>query len=158
MLKMFATAAALVLTAGSALATEVTESVILPVPVEKVWQQIGPFCGLSDWHPAVEKCELRRQAGAQERVITVKGGGMIEERLLASSKDAHRIKYSILSSPLPVKDYVATVSVKPAEKGSRVVWKAKFTPNGASDDEARKIIAGIFTSGFDGLKQKLAAK
>ncbi|HYH20409.1 MAG TPA: SRPBCC family protein [Azospirillum sp.] len=158
MRKLFAATAALLLAAAPALATEVSESVRLSVPVDQVWPSIGPFCGLSDWHPAVEKCELRQDGKGQMRVITIKGGGMIEERLLRASDTRHQVKYTILSSPLPVKDYVATMSATPSGKGTKLVWKARFTPNGASEAEARKVISGIFTSGFDGLKQRLGAQ
>ena len=57
---LFAVAATLIALASPALAVEVTESTTLPYPVEKVWQQIGPFCNLGTWHPAVESCTLRR--------------------------------------------------------------------------------------------------
>ncbi|WP_247890908.1 SRPBCC family protein [Azospirillum aestuarii] len=130
----------------------------MPYPVEKVWQQIGPFCNLGTWHPAVESCTLRRNEGAQERVLALKGGGAIEERLLSSSASSHRIRYSILTGPLPVKDYAASLSAEPAGRGARVVWTAHYTSNSASDEETRKVISGIFTAGFDGLKQKLAAR
>ncbi|HYD68810.1 SRPBCC family protein [Azospirillum sp.] len=166
MRKLFAATAALLLTAAPALAapakatksTQVTESVRLSVPVDQVWPSVGPFCGLSDWHPAVEKCELRQDAKGQLRLITVKGGGVIEERLLSASDTQHRITYSILSSLLPVKDYTATLSATPSGKGTKLVWTARFTPNGASEAEAKKVISGIFTSGFDGLKQRLGAQ
>lgn len=91
-----------------------------------------------------------------ERAISVKGGGLIEERLLASSNAKHSITYSILSSPLPVKNYTATFTLIPAGKETKVVWQARFDATGAPDAEARKVISGIFTSGFDGMKQKLA--
>ncbi|MDQ2101772.1 SRPBCC family protein [Azospirillum isscasi] len=155
---LIAVAAMLIALASPAMAVEVTESVTLPYPVDKVWQQIGPFCNVGAWHPAVESCTLRQRDGAQERVLALKGGGAIEERLLSSSASSHRIRYSILASPLPVKDYSASLSAAPAGKGTRVVWKARYTSNGASDEETRKAISGIFTSGFDGLKQKLASR
>lgn len=158
MRKLLVSAAALFLAATPALAAEVRESVTLPVPVDQVWPSIGPFCALSDWHPAVQTCELRQDGKAQVRIIGIKGGGVIEERLLKASDTKHSIQYTILSSPLPVKGYVATLAAKPSGKGTTLVWKAKFTPNGASDAEARKVISGIFTAGFDGLKQRLGTK
>ncbi|MBK3773552.1 hypothetical protein GAY31_05050 [Azospirillum brasilense] len=106
----------------------------------------------------MESCTLRQKEGAQERVLALKGGGAIEERLLSSSASSHRIRYSILTSPLPVKDYAASLSAEPAGRGARVVWTAHYTSNSASDEETRKVISGIFTAGFDGLKQKLAAR
>lgn len=146
------------LAALPASAAQVSRSAKLAAPVAKVWQMIKPFCSVSDWHPAVEKCELRRQDGAEERSIAVKGGGMIDERLLGASDAKHSVRYTILTSPLPVKDYVSTITLKADGKGTRIVWGSHFTANGVSDAEAEKIVAGIYTSGFDGLKKALAAK
>lgn len=150
--------AATLLASGSVFAAEVVESTRIAAPVGQVWTLVSPFCSVGDWHPAAEKCELRRQDGKLERVITLKGGGVIEERLVASSEANHRVKYRILTAPLPLKDYSASLTLTPSGKATKVVWKAKFTSNGVTDDQAKKIVSGIFTAGLDGLKQKVGAK
>lgn len=146
---------ALVIVGGSpALAVEVSKSTTLAAPVEAVWKAVAPFCGLADWHPAVEKCELSQVAGAQRRHLGLKGGATIDEQLLRVSKSRHSLTYTILDAPLPVKDYVSIIALSETKGSTRMTWKSKFTANGASDAEAAKIIGGIYTSGFDSLKAK----
>lgn len=156
-LRFMAIAAAL-LASNSVLAAEVVETTDIAASVDQVWKQVEPFCSLSEWHPAVEKCDLRRLDGKLERVITLKNGAVIEERLLDSSAAKHKITYSILAAPLPVKDYSASLILTPSGKDTKIVWEAKFTSDGVTDEEAKKIVSGIFTAGFDGLKQKIGAQ
>lgn len=152
-------ALALILAGGTpALATEVSKSTILAAPVETVWQAVAPFCSVADWHPAVETCELSQVAGKQIRHLGLKGGGTIDEQLQHLSKGRHSLTYTILAAPLPVKDYVSTITLSEAKGGTRIVWKSRFTANGASEADAAKVVGGIYTAGFDGLKAKLKGK
>ena len=77
--------AALLLAAAPAMALEVREQATIKAPIEQVWKQIGPFCAIGDWHPAVESCNLRKTGKSQERDIALKGGGAIQERLTGLS-------------------------------------------------------------------------
>jgi hypothetical protein len=145
------------LTATSAMAAEVSETTRINAPLDKVWRLVKPFCSVAQWHPAVDKCELRSQNGKQERVLAIKGGGVIEERLLATSSAGHSVRYSILNSPLPVKDYVSTMTLSVDGAGTKVVWGSRFTPVG-DEAAAKKAVSGIYTSGFDGMKKALGAQ
>ena len=139
-----------------ALALEVREQATIKAPIEQVWQQIAPFCAIADWHPAVEGCTLRNSAGMQERDIALKGGGDIQERLMSVSAAKHRLRYTLLSGPLPVKNYDSTIRLSAVDAHTtRIIWSSRFEASGASDTEARKAIAGIYTSGFDGLRKRL---
>ena len=40
---------------------------------EALWKKIGGFCGISNWHPAFEKCVL--SADGKQRTLSIKGGG-----------------------------------------------------------------------------------
>ena len=64
-----------------------------------MWSKIGDFCGISNWHPAVEKCEL--SADGKTRTLSLKGGGTIVEALVKMDAAGHSYTYSIVSSPLP---------------------------------------------------------
>lgn len=65
-------------------------------------------------------------------------------------------QYMITESPLPVTNYISTIKVVKAKEGSTVVWSSTFiAKQGTADDEAKKVIAGIYTAGLDGLKSKL---
>lgn len=39
--------------------------------VDALWKRVGDFCGISKWHPAVEKCELRNDG--RTRTLPPKG-------------------------------------------------------------------------------------
>lgn len=148
--------AVLLLAAAPALALEVREEATIKAPIEQVWKQIAPFCAIGDWHPAVESCNLRKADGKQERDLSLKGGGVIQERLTGLSAAKHQLRYMVLSGPLPVKNYNSTIRLSAVDAHTtRITWSSRFEAKGASDAEARKTIAGIYTSGFDGLRKRL---
>ncbi|MFP5512762.1 MAG: SRPBCC family protein [Alphaproteobacteria bacterium] len=153
---MLGISAALLLAAGPALALEVREQATIKAPIEQVWNQIAPFCAIADWHPAVEGCTLRKTGGMQERDLALKGGGAIQERLMSVSAGKHRLRYTLLSGPLPVKNYSSTIRLSSVDaRTTRITWSSSFEASGAPDAEARKTIAGIYTSGFEGLRKRL---
>lgn len=145
-------AAALALAAGSAFAAghlSVSREMTVDSPPDAVWQWIGPFNSLKDWHPAVADSTMNgdgKKAGTT-RTLTLKGGGTIEEKLLKSGK--HSYNYAILQSPLPVKNYESKLSVSAAGQGkSKVKWSSTFDANGAPDDKAKEVIGGVYDGGL----------
>lgn len=135
----------------------VSESVELPAPANAVWKTLGDFGGAQRYLAVVERCELAHHGGSTERVLHLKGGGSVRERLVLSGDEDRSLRYTIVESPLPVADYVSTVRVDPLDdRRCRVTWSATFESHGSSDDEAREAIAGIYRMGFDGLRQLYA--
>lgn len=133
---------------------KVSMSTELDVSSNAVWDLIGGFNTLPDWHPAVEKSELEKE-GSMRRLSLVGGGTVIEK--LEKMDDKNRLySYSIVDSPLPVMNYTATLKVTDLGKGkTRVEWSSEFKPTGASETDATKIIQDIYQAGFDNLKKML---
>ena len=106
--------------------TKVSSSADLPVPAATVWAVIGNFNALPDWHPAVEKSELKKEDGGTLRKLSLMGGGTIEEKLEQIDDKERLYTYSILSGPLPVSNYTATLRVRGDDKGSgcTVEWSS----------------------------------
>ena len=145
----------------------VTQTVVIHAPVDAVWAASKDFDGLATWHPALEKDEIIKGTnnvpGAVRR-LSLKGGGTIQEQLLAFSDPTHSFKYKILESPLPVAGYVSTFTVKGGKDGTSVIhWVGSFKrknsadnpPEGETDEAARKVIAGIYSSGLENLKKQV---
>lgn len=130
--------------------SEVNLSTYLNVAPEKVWELIGQFNALADWHPAVEKSDL--EEGGTVRKLSLVGGGEIVEKLLPTDEE-HTYEYSILSSPLPVMNYTSKIKVVKDGDGAKVEWSSNFEPSGASEPDAINAIAGIYQAGFDNLKK-----
>jgi len=129
----------------------------LPVPAQMVWNVIGNFNALPDWHPAVEGSEQTEEDGATIRRLTLVGGGAIIEKLEKVDDKERLYTYSILESPLPVANYTATIRVREKKGGCSVEWASEFEPSGASENEVTKAIRGIYEAGFGQLKTMFGA-
>jgi uncharacterized protein YndB with AHSA1/START domain len=152
----FATASLLlVASVAPGLAAEVTKTANFDAPPAKVWATIGDFCGIGNWHPAVEKCTLDSSSSKPQRTLALKGGGTIVEEQQARDDSGMSYTYTILQSPLPVADYRSTISVAPNGSGSKVTWTGSFQAKGASDAKAEDVIGGIYDAGFKGIGDKL---
>ena len=137
----------------------VTEKADLPVPPAKVWEALKDYNGWQNWHPAIAGTDISKGKANTKgtvRVLTTKDGAKIKEELLAHSDKSMSYKYRIIDSPLPVTNYVSTIKVMKSKGGSEVVWSSSFkAKEGTSDDEAKKVISGIYTAGLDNLKNTL---
>ena len=125
----------------------------LGVPADQVWELIGNFNALPDWHPAVEKSEL--EEGGAVRRVTLAGGGSIVERLERSSDDERLYRYSIIESPFPVANYNAEIRIRPNEDGHTctVSWSSDFEAVGATPDKAVETMRGVYEAGFENLRK-----
>ncbi len=130
--------------------SEVSLSTHLNVKPEQVWELIGHFNALADWHPAVEKSRL--EEGGMLRKLSLVGGGEIVEKLIPTEEE-HTYEYSILSGPLPVMNYKSRIRVVEDGDGAKVEWSSQFEPSGASESEAVAAIQGVYQAGFDNLKK-----
>jgi Polyketide cyclase / dehydrase and lipid transport len=91
---------------------------------------------------------------ARHARLSLAGGGSLVERLEELNATNKLYRYSILSGPLPVADYVAEIHVKDNGDGtSTIEWSSEFNPKGAPESEAVKTIRGIYQAGFDNLKK-----
>ncbi len=125
----------------------------LGVSADKVWELIGGFNALPDWHPAIEKSELDEEG--KVRKLSLAGGGTVIEKLEKMDDGERVYSYSITDSPLPVSNYTATITVKEGADGNSAVvdWSSSFDAKDASVNEAMDAISGIYQAGFDNLKK-----
>ena len=86
-------------------------------------------------------------------MLATRDGAKFTEELLAHDAAARSYQYRIIESPLPISNYVSKIEVQESKAGSRVVWSSSFNVNpGASDEEMKKTIAGVYRAGLDNLK------
>jgi hypothetical protein len=134
---------------SSAAAVEVSSSATVPGKPKEVWDKIGSFCSIKNWHPVVAKCEKSKDGGVTYRTLTTKDGAKIKEKLVKKTDASYT--YEIIESPLPVQNYSATISVAAEGDQTKVEWKGTFDAKGASDEDAKKVISGIYQAGLDNL-------
>lgn len=138
------------LLATPAFAVDSVKSAMIDADAEKVWRVIGDFCGIEDWHPAIEKCELDKKDPTM-RTLTLKGGGTIVEKQTARDDKKMSYSYAIVESPLPVANYKSTIKVAKSGAGAKVTWTGSYKAKGASAADAKKAIDGIYEAGLEGI-------
>jgi mxaD protein len=158
------------LSAAAAPELNVKKSITIAAPAAKVWDAAKNFNGLNTWHPALASDEIvsgtNNTVGAV-RLLTLKGGGTIKEKLLAFDETGHRFRYTILESVLPVSHYTSTLVVtSTGNDKSLVTWSGHFKRKNVGDSPADNendkaavdAISGVYTSGLDNLKKIVEAK
>lgn len=120
----------------------------------EIFAKFGAFCAIKDWHPAVAACDEAKEGETTFRTLTLKDGAKIKEKL--TSKGENSYSYRIVESPLPVKDYMATFSVKAEGDAAVVNWLASFQAKDKPEAEAKQVIEGIFDAGLKAISEKAA--
>lgn len=139
--------------AASAHALDVSVTKDTKASPAEAWKKVGEFCAISSWHPAVAKCELSKDGDETYRTLTLGDGGQIFEKLVSRDDDKMTYTYTIEKGPLPVKAYTSTISVTEAGDGSTIGWTGTFEAEGASDEDATKVVTGIYEAGLDELSK-----
>ena len=147
---------------------KVSEKVEINASPDKVWAVIGNFQDMS-WHPAVSKTEGSdgNIPDKAVRMLTLKGGGELNENLVKYSAEDRMYGYRIEVvdvKVLPVNNYSSQISVTAGEGGKSVVeWRGAFyrgypnndPPPELSDEAAVKAVSGVYRAGLDALKKQL---
>ena len=149
---------------------KVEKTITIKADPAKVWGIVKDFGNMQTWHPAVasDKVEQKKDEDGvmtTYRALTLKNnGGVINEKLRSSDDKEMKLKYEIVSSPLPFTDYNSTMTVTkgPDAGESTVVWVGRFyrlyklnppIPEGQDDKTAVDAVSGIYDSGLANLKK-----
>jgi uncharacterized protein YndB with AHSA1/START domain len=139
-------------------------SSVIDAPVARVWERVRDFNGLPRWHPRIRDSRIENGEPADRigcvRDFHLQNGDRLREKLLGLSDYDMFQTYSILESPMPLTDYVATIRLTPITDGDRtfIEWTAEFECDEKdAEDLVRGIGQNVFQAGFDALKRQLAA-
>ena len=146
--------------------TKVFVSAVVNAPIEQVWGKVRDFNGLPQWHPRFSRSHIEDglpsdRIGCVRNFDIAGGGGTIRERLLTLSDLDHTFTYCILTSPLPVEGYVATLKLFPVTVGNKTlgIWTAEFrVTNGREADVVEAVGNGTFGKAFEVLNEFFATR
>ena len=140
-------------------------SSVIDAPVGSVWDAIRDFNALPTWHPLIAESRIEGALAADQvgcvRSFRLVDGGALREQLLTLSDRDYQCTYSILDSPMPLTNYIATLKLTPITDGDRTFaeWSAEFDCEPAKERELVEDIGqGVFQVGFDALKQRFARR
>ncbi|MFT4539184.1 MAG: hypothetical protein ACI841_002355 [Planctomycetota bacterium] len=140
-------------------------SSVLNAPIAQVWARIRDFNALPTWNPNVSESEIEDgrpgDAVGCVRNFVLQDGGRLRERLLAFSDLEHACTYSILDSPMPLSNYVASLRLLPISDGERTYaeWSAEFDCNeGDQESLVASIGNDVFLASFQNLERQMSAE
>ncbi|QQA42696.1 SRPBCC family protein [Pelagovum pacificum] len=135
---------------------------VIDAPAEKVWAFTRDYNGHGDWHPIIEKSEIEEGRPSDQvgcvRAFTVSDGGFLRERLIAFSDTDRTFTYTILESPMPIENYVATWRVTPITEGDRsfVEWWADFDVSPEDEADIRERVGrNTFAAGIRAIADRV---
>src|SRR6266478_2374144 len=140
----------------------VTRSAVIDAPIERVWAIVRDFNSHEAWHPAIARSHIEQGEPSDRlgcvRNFSLRDGNHIREQLLALSDDAFVSIYCILDATVPLRRYVATVTLKRVTDGNRTFWHWQSTfesPLGREQELADMVGKGVYEAGFEGLRRYL---
>ena len=140
-------------------------SSVIDASADAVWGVIRDFNALHLWHPLIADSRIENGLASDKvgcvRNFRLVDGGELREQLLTLSDYDYQCTYSILESPMPLTNYIATLKLTPITDGNRTFaeWSAEFDCDASQERElAESIGQGVFQVGFDALKQRFARR
>lgn len=156
---------------------KVKETITINASPDKVWSIIKDYGDMS-WLPAVASTTVEggNKKGAV-RVLTLKDGGTITEKLKKYNEKKMEYAYKITEMStaktiqhsgqeekvpvLPVNNYAASIAVKGKGDGSVVTWKAGYyraymnnnPPEEMNEDTANSAVTSVLKEGLENLKK-----
>jgi mxaD protein len=123
-------------------------------PAPLLWDMIGRFNTLGQWHPLVRHSDTRGTGKGALRRLRMMSGGTLVERLEHISNAERVYLYSVLAGPLPVDHCVAELRVIDQGDGTSVVeWSSAFVASGAPERDAIKALKDVYTAGLQNVKR-----
>ncbi|TNE84954.1 MAG: SRPBCC family protein [Deltaproteobacteria bacterium] len=117
---------------------------------DALWDEVG-FGKLADFHPLVPNLVL-----SEEGTVRTMGFGPMTavERLVEQNERSYT--YVVDKSPMPVRDYRATWTVRPEGSGAVLAIHATYEPKGPAA-VADELLNAFFAAGFKALEARLAS-
>jgi uncharacterized protein YndB with AHSA1/START domain len=140
-------------------------SSVINAPAQKVWERVRDFNALPRWHPRIRDSRNEDALPSDKvgciRNFNLQNGDNIREQLVGLSDYDLFFSYTMLESPMPLHDYVATFRLTPITDGERcfVEWSAEFecAPE-VESDLVNGIGTDVFQGGFDALKRHFGSQ
>lgn len=130
----------------------IEEAIEIERDIATVWDVIADFQRLDRWIATATMITDRQPQSMLHRHFAI-GGSYFHERLDLLDGDAHRLRYSLLESPLPVDNYRAEVRVSAtSEYRASVVWSTSCNAVQIDQQKCERIVRNAARSSLAQLK------
>ncbi|MFJ4189097.1 SRPBCC family protein [Kitasatospora sp. NPDC089509] len=138
-----------------------TVSTVVEAPAEQVWDVIGNYHALGDWHPHLPPSTLGNELTGNT-IGTVRvfefDGIVLHETLVAYDGEARSYTYSFPDGTFHFDGYRATLRVTPVTElgASFVEWSVTYDIEAEHRKESTERVHGVFTVGLAALREQFA--
>lgn len=139
---------------------KVVRSVVVDADADTVWRLVRDFNGLPSWSPGLPASAIE-DGLPPDQVGCVRRIGEARERLVTLDDVTRSYRYTMLSGPFKVRDYLATLRVTPVHDGgaprSLVEWSNTYDCDPADADALATTFGDhIFGPALDALRERFA--
>lgn len=133
----------------------ITESATLGLDPETLWNEIGAFGSVGDWHPMLISAEVFGEGAGALRIAHAKAGLAQAERLQTLDPARHLYRYSMEKTSMPVCGYTGEFRIDPAgDAASTVVWSAQFELTSDGDGRTVESVRHFLHAGTESLRRR----
>ena len=143
---------------------DIRRSTIVSAPVDDLWPILRNFNGGELWHPALasasEATDAPNQIGAV-RSYRLRNGAWMREQLLALSDRRRSLRYCLLESTMPLRDFVVSMRLRPvtADNACFWEWRASFDPPPSERERLIRFVRDdIIEAGFADMREFVRAR
>ncbi len=90
---------------------KVEKSITINASPDKVWAIVKDFGAVQKWIPLVTDSKVEKKGEDTIRILVLKSGGKVIERLKGIDEEAMKLKYEIVEGAIPVADYNSFIVV-----------------------------------------------
>ncbi len=140
-------------------------SIVIKADPAKTWAMVKDFGNIHAWMPTVESTQVEKKGKDTFRIMVLKSGAKVTERLKSINDEDMKIKYEFISgAPLSNHNAYLTVKAGPGNGESTVRFFHRYyrffvnnppIPEGQDDAAAIKFITENYESGLANLKKVL---
>jgi hypothetical protein len=125
------------------------------ISTDRLWQQIGSFQGVAQWHPMLARVRGTGETAGAVRTAVGKDGQEQVERLVETDPAERYYRYVIESTQMPVTDYVGELRVRDHGTGvSEVEWSSNFIVTAEPSSETVDLVRGFLEAGVHNLAHR----
>jgi len=133
----------------------VVETASFAVPASRLWALVSDFGAIDEIMEGIDECVLEGDGVGAIRKVTTTNGEIVES-LDVLDHEKMTLVYSIVSGPMPFKDYSATMIVTADSNDScSLAWTGSFDASGVPAEKADRIASGIYRGGIVGYSKAL---
>jgi hypothetical protein len=120
----------------------------------RVWQWVGDWNGLAKWSPGVNRSVSSGSTPGSLRTLEMANGSEIEEELATYDEANLTYTYKMRPGPIPVTNYLATVTVKGAgPTHCQVTWTATFDVDPDLEEQVTDNLTAMFQGSLYHLRE-----